>query len=165
MSGTPPGTDRLVALVASSGRLGPFIQVLGALPASFPAPVLVMQHLPAGGHLALAPVHHARPSADLLLTFAASAYGPHLIAAVLSGGRSECVDGADGVIRTHEAGGIVVTQDPASRLRSGMPAAAIETRDADYVLPPGRIGPLLVLLTAPDCPASSDGSGRPLLAG
>jgi two-component system, chemotaxis family, protein-glutamate methylesterase/glutaminase len=130
---------------------------------------------PAGRHLLVgldrrlaladtAPVHRARPSADLLLTSAASAYGPHLIAAVLSGGRSECVDGADGVIRIHEAGGIVVAQDPASRLRSGMPAA-IETRDADYVLPPGRIGPLLVLLTAPDCPASSDGSGRPLLAG
>jgi two-component system, chemotaxis family, protein-glutamate methylesterase/glutaminase len=54
MSRTSPVADRLVVIVASAGGLGPFVQMLAALPASFPAPVVVMQHLPAGGHLALA---------------------------------------------------------------------------------------------------------------
>jgi two-component system chemotaxis response regulator CheB len=213
MSATPRIADRLVVIVASAGGLGPFVQALAALPASFPAPVLVMQHLPASGHVALArilsmrtdlsvgyaddgivprPGHvyvapagrhllvgsdrglvltdtervsHARPSADLLLASAASAYGRGLIAVVLSGGRYNGVDGAEGVIRVHEAGGIVVVQDPVSCLRSGMPAAAMETGGVDYVLPPARIGPLLVSLTVPDCPAWSDASDRPPLAG
>jgi two-component system chemotaxis response regulator CheB len=213
MSSNSPATDRLVVMVASAGGLGPFVQVLAALPASFPAPVLVMQHLPTGGHVALArilsvrtglpigyadggtaprpghvyvapagrhllvgadrrlaladtaPVHHARPSADLLLTSAASAYGPDLIAVVLSGGRYNGVDGADVVLRVHEAGGIVIVQDPVSCLRSGMPTAAIASCVTDYVLSPAHIGPLLVSLTAPDCPTWSDRSTGPLLAG
>jgi two-component system, chemotaxis family, protein-glutamate methylesterase/glutaminase len=104
--------------------------------------------LPASSPCAPARVHYARPSADLLLT---SAYGRHLIAIVLSRGRYNGVDGAEGVLRVHEPGGIVVVQDPASCLRSGMPVAAIATGVADYVLL--------------DCPTWSGGSTRPLLAG
>jgi two-component system chemotaxis response regulator CheB len=213
MSGTSPVADRLVVIVASAGGLGSFVQVLAALPASFPAPVLVMQHLPAGGHVALAhilsvrtglpvgyadsgtaprpghvyvapagqhllvgpdrrlmladtaPIHYARPSADLLLTSAASAYGLDLIAVVLSGGRRDGADGAEGILRVHQAGGTVVVQDPATCLRSGMPATVIAAGAADYVLRPAHITPLLVSLTTLDCPTWSGGSTRPLLAG
>lgn len=54
------------------------------------------------------------------------------IAVILTGGGS---DGAVGVKAVKEAGGIILVQDPAEAMHSSMPAAAIATEVADFVLP------------------------------
>lgn len=77
------------------------------------------------GRLALstdAPVRFSRPSIDVLFESAADAYGPGLVAVVLTGAND---DGADGVRRVLDRGGRVVVQDPDGAERSDMPSAAI----------------------------------------
>jgi two-component system, chemotaxis family, protein-glutamate methylesterase/glutaminase len=91
----------------------------------------------------LARVQHVRPSADLLFTSLAEAWGAGAIAVVLSGtGR----DGADGVLAIKERGGTVIAQDEAAEF-FGMPAAAFRTGVVDQVLPLDDIAPALVRLT------------------
>jgi two-component system chemotaxis response regulator CheB len=69
-----------------------------------------------------APVNFSRPSIDVLFESAADAYGPGLVAVVLTGAND---DGAAGVRRVLERGGRVVIQDPAGAERAEMPTAAI----------------------------------------
>jgi two-component system chemotaxis response regulator CheB len=65
------------------------------------------------------------------------------IAVVLSGtGR----DGSSGVQAVKRMGGTVIAQDRATSEFYGMPAAAIDTGDVDYVLPVDQIAETLVLL-------------------
>jgi two-component system chemotaxis response regulator CheB len=49
-------------------------------------------------------------------------------------------DGADGLRRIKELGGVAVVQDPGSAERHEMPTAAIAATDADVVLPLKEIG-------------------------
>ncbi len=88
-----------------------------------------------GGTLRLtqsAQVHFVRPSADLLFQSLAEAYGPGVVACVLTGtGR----DGADGVRAVKAHGGTVIVQDPASAEFNSMPTAAAASTQADLVLP------------------------------
>lgn len=84
------------------------------------------------------PVHHLRPSADVLFASAAQAFGFGMIGVVLTGtGR----DGACGCQEIKANGGVTIAQGDA--LHSAMPAAAIERGAIDYVLPlseiPGKI--------------------------
>ncbi|MFY9823043.1 MAG: chemotaxis protein CheB [Thermoanaerobaculia bacterium] len=91
----------------------------------------------------LACVQHVRPSADLLFTSLAEAWGPGAIAVVLSGtGR----DGADGVLAIKQHGGTVIAQDEAAEF-FGMPNAAFRTGVVDQVLPLDDIATALVALT------------------
>jgi two-component system chemotaxis response regulator CheB len=88
-------------------------------------------------------VHFVRPSADLLFESAATSYASMTIAVVLSGtGR----DGSSGVQAVKRMGGTVIAQDRATSEFYGMPAAAIDTGDVDYVLPVDQIAETLVLL-------------------
>jgi two-component system chemotaxis response regulator CheB len=64
-----------------------------------------------------------RPSADLLLTTAAIAAGPLLIAVVLSGRGN---DAATGATAAHHFGGTVIVSSVASSTQSAMPQATIE---------------------------------------
>ena len=87
------------------------------------------------GHCALsteAPVHHSRPSVDVLFETAADAYGDRLIGVVLTGANA---DGAAGVRRIAEHGGHVVVQDPSTAERDAMPRAALATGVAAAVVP------------------------------
>ena len=98
----------------------------------------------AGGVLSLSraqKVHHVRPSADPLFESAALAYGPRVIAVVLTGYDS---DGEGGVRFVRKGGGVVIAQDPPSCVAPGMPQSAIATGCVDRVLPLGAIGPALV---------------------
>jgi len=102
--------------------------------------------LNAGGVLSLSrasKVHHVRPSADPLFESAALAYGPRVIAVVLTGWDS---DGSGGVPFIRKGGGVVIAQDPLSCAAPGMPQAAIATGSVDHVLTLEGIGPALVNL-------------------
>lgn len=67
------------------------------------------------------PVLWSRPSIDVLFESAADAYGPALIAIVLSGTNH---DGAAGLKAVAAAGGIAIVQCPQGAFASAMPEAA-----------------------------------------
>jgi two-component system chemotaxis response regulator CheB len=95
------------------------------------------------------PVHYSRPSIDLLLESAAESFGPSC-AAVLLTGASE--DGAVGLCRVGERGGLTAVQSPAEAQVPVMPAAALARCAPDFVLPLAGIGRLLAALSAPAAP-------------
>lgn len=181
----------VVALASSAGGIAALSQVLGSLPADFPAAIVVVQHLdprhrslmadilrrrtalevvqategdhirpgtafiaPPDRHLLVNPdgtlslsqselVHFVRPSADLLFESAAASYKQRAIAVVLTGTGS---DGSMGIGAIKKMGGTVLAQDQDSAEFSGMPAAAVRSGHADFVLPLDEIAPALVTL-------------------
>lgn len=77
-----------------------------------------------------------RPSATYLFDSAALAYGKSALGILLTGmGR----DGASGLRRLRDAGGVTIAQDEESSIVFGMPGAAIQLGAAVYVLPSERI--------------------------
>jgi two-component system chemotaxis response regulator CheB len=100
------------------------------------------------GHLALstdAPVQYARPSVDVLFESVADEYGPHAVGIVLTGANS---DGAAGLARIKERGGVAIVQEPESSVRRTMPDAAIAATKADAILPLEEIPAFLYGLCA-----------------
>jgi two-component system chemotaxis response regulator CheB len=101
------------------------------------------------GSLALSidpPVLHARPSIDVLFESAADVYGPGVIGVILTGtGR----DGAAGLTRIKQHGGLAIVQDPATAARAAMPEAALASTVVDWILPLEQIGPRLIELHVP----------------
>ena len=85
-------------------------------------------------------VQYARPSIDVLFESAADAYGPGVVGVVLTGANE---DGAAGLARVKERGGVAVVQDPRTAERPEMPAAAAAATTADAILPLEEIGPFL----------------------
>src|SRR5881275_1935864 len=88
-------------------------------------------------------VHFVRPSADLLFESVAASYKQRAIAVVLTGTGS---DGSMGIGAIKKMGGTVVAQDQASAEFDGMPAAAIQSGNADFILPLEEIPSALVTL-------------------
>jgi two-component system chemotaxis response regulator CheB len=82
-------------------------------------------------------VQHARPSIDVLFESAAEAYRESVIGVILTGSNE---DGASGLARIKERGGVAVIQDPTDAERPLMPQAAIAATVADAVLPLDAIG-------------------------
>src|SRR5262249_25961696 len=91
-------------------------------------------------------VQHARPSIDVLFDSAADAYGDRVIGVILTGANE---DGAEGLARIKERGGVAIVQEPASAERRTMPEAAIAATVADAVLPLEEIGGFLCGLCVP----------------
>lgn len=86
------------------------------------------------GSLALSiddPVRYSRPAIDPLFESAAVAYGPRLLALLLTGSSD---DGSAGVAAVRRSGGTVWVQDPRTAVASTMPAAALAQVGADEVL-------------------------------
>lgn len=57
-------------------------------------------------------------------------------------------DGSRGISTIKESGGIIIVQDPSSAQFDGMPVTAINTRFADFVLTPEKIGEELVRISS-----------------
>jgi two-component system, chemotaxis family, CheB/CheR fusion protein len=72
-----------------------------------------------------------RMTVDLFFRSLADSHGPNAVAIVLSGGDG---DGAIGIKRVKERGGLTIAQDPEAADHAGMPEAAIATSMVDWVL-------------------------------
>lgn len=77
------------------------------------------------------PVLFSRPSIDVLFESAADAYGPALIAIVLTGANQ---DGAEGMQAVVAAGGIALVQEPVGAFAAAMPQAAIQLSPSARVM-------------------------------
>jgi two-component system chemotaxis response regulator CheB len=86
------------------------------------------------------PVHYARPAIDLLMESAADAYGAGLAGILLTGAN---IDGADGMQRIRQRGGLTVVQDPSGAQSPTMPEGAIRLCEPHLVLPLAAIRTLL----------------------
>ncbi|MBF0472079.1 MAG: hypothetical protein HQL48_11990, partial [Gammaproteobacteria bacterium] len=79
------------------------------------------------------PTYAPRPSINLLLESIAENSGSRAIGIILSGTGS---DGARGIRAIKAEGGFTLVQDPESAKYDGMPNAAIQTANIDFILPP-----------------------------
>ncbi len=90
-------------------------------------------------HLRLTDLQHEhgrRLTVDLFFRSLADTHGSRAVAIVLSGGDG---DGALGIKRIKECGGLTIAQDPDEAEHAGMPLAAIATRRVDWVLKADQI--------------------------
>ena len=100
------------------------------------------------GHFSLsidAPVRYSRPSIDVSMMTAADAFGHRAVGVILTGANA---DGAEGLRRIADAGGLPVVQDPASAEVAVMPAAALDAVPTARVFPLDKIGPFLTTVPA-----------------
>lgn len=87
------------------------------------------------------PENSCRPAADVLFRSAAAAYGPAIVAAVLTGMGQDGLRGAECIA---EAGGEVLAQDEATSVVWGMPGAVAHAGIAGQLLPIQEVAPALV---------------------
>ena len=95
------------------------------------------------GHFSLsteAPVRYSRPSIDVAMTSAADSYAYRAVGVVLTGANA---DGAEGLRRIADSGGMAVVQDPNSAEVSTMPLAALRWVPTARVFALDRIAPFL----------------------
>ncbi|WP_162141269.1 CheR family methyltransferase [Paucidesulfovibrio longus] len=82
---------------------------------------------------------------DRFLDSLASDQGANAACVILSGSGS---DGTNGAMRLAKAGGLVLVQDPAEAMHSGMPRSAMESGAADAILSLEELGSKITLLSA-----------------
>ena len=163
----------------SWGGLQALSSLVGALPADFAVPIVLVQHrhresntllssllqdrtplhvcevedklsiesgmiyiAPADYHLLVErgqfgltldePVRFSRPSIDVTFSSAADAYGPSTVGVVLTGANA---DGAAGLRRIVDRGGLALVQEPATAESKAMPEAAIRSVPTAQVMP------------------------------
>ena len=73
-------------------------------------------------------VNHSRPSIDILFASMANIFKNNVIGILLSGANR---DGAKGLLRIKENGGVTVVQDPEDAQIATMPKAAVDLFDVD----------------------------------
>jgi two-component system, chemotaxis family, CheB/CheR fusion protein len=112
--------------------------------------VVTEMHRPRGQHIAI----------DAFFRTLAEAQQERAVAIVLSGTGG---DGATGIGRVKEKGGVIVVQSPSDAEHDGMPLAAIGTGLVDFILPVAEMPQKLVDLWSNACaielPPSDDGEG------
>lgn len=93
-------------------------------------------------HLAELPLRrHRHVAVDLFFRTLADTHGPHATAVVLSGMDG---DGAVGLKRIKERGGLTIAQEPSEAEFPSMPQGAISTGMVDWVLPVADIAPRIL---------------------
>jgi two-component system chemotaxis response regulator CheB len=77
-----------------------------------------------------APVMSVRPSINVLFESAAEVFEAGMIAVTLSGANS---DGAEGMARVHDLGGMTIALSPLKAEFRALPEAVVNTADVDYI--------------------------------
>jgi two-component system chemotaxis response regulator CheB len=106
------------------------------------------------GHFSLstdAPVRYSRPSIDVAFTSAADSYGARAVGVVLTGANA---DGAEGLARIAERGGLAIVQSPSTAESPTMPRAALEAVPSARVMAIPAIAALVATLPAAALPAA-----------
>lgn len=88
-------------------------------------------------------VNYSRPSIDVLFASAAEVYLEGLIGVVMTGASA---DGAEGLARIRECGGLTVVQAPETAEVDVMPLAALDAVAADHIVPLDQLGRFLNML-------------------
>jgi two-component system chemotaxis response regulator CheB len=178
----------IVAIGTSTGGPNALAEVLPRIPADFPVPIVVVQHMPpiftrmlaerlasrsafaveegasgttlSEGHAWIAPgdfhmkvirtglrarldlnqeapENSCRPAVDVLFRSVAKAYGPNVLAVVMTGMGSDGVLGARDI---RDAGGNVIIQDEASSVVWGMPGLVHASGLDDACYPLNQLG-------------------------
>ena len=85
------------------------------------------------------PVHHSRPSIDVLFESAADYYRERLLGVILTGGSA---DGSAGLDAIRRIGGVTIVQQPEEAYAPLMVESALKGGPVDYVLPLADIAAL-----------------------
>ena len=88
-------------------------------------------------------VNYSRPSIDVLFDSAADVYGAELVGVLLTGANH---DGARGLQRIKEHGGLTLVEDPATAKFPQMPRSALACTDVDYIFSLDELGAFLLTL-------------------
>lgn len=88
-------------------------------------------------------MNFSRPSIDVLFETVFEVYGDKLIGVILTSANS---DGAQGLKKIKESGGLTVVQDPLTAEIALMPRSAVEATSVDYVLSLEKIAELFIRL-------------------
>jgi two-component system, chemotaxis family, protein-glutamate methylesterase/glutaminase len=88
-------------------------------------------------------INHSRPSIDLSFITAANAYREKLIGIILSGANK---DGAAGLKKVHDNGGIAIVQDPVECEVKTMTQSALQLTRVDFVYTTDQIINYLIKL-------------------
>lgn len=107
------------------------------------APANYHMYIELGNRIALSteePVHHSRPSIDLSFFTAANVYRDKLIGIILSGANQ---DGAQGIKKVKELGGLTIVQDPKDCQVSTMTEASLALTQIDHVFSAEKIADYL----------------------
>jgi two-component system chemotaxis response regulator CheB len=92
------------------------------------------------------PVRYSRPSIDVMFESAADAYGAQTVGVILTGANA---DGAAGLRRIVDRGGLAIIQTPATAESPAMPDAALRAVPQARVLTIGEIAKAIADLPAP----------------
>ncbi|OFX49920.1 MAG: chemotaxis protein CheB [Bacteroidetes bacterium GWA2_30_7] len=98
------------------------------------APANYHLYIEAHKHFALSTedsINHSRPSIDVTFVSTASVYKENVIAIILSGANN---DGAYGIKRVKDLGGITIVQNPEECQVSTMPVSSIRIMKPDFIL-------------------------------
>ena len=76
-------------------------------------------------------VNYSRPSIDVLFESAADIYKSKLIGIILTGANN---DGAEGLKKIKQCGGLAIVQNPKGAESDAMPRAALAACEVDYIL-------------------------------
>lgn len=85
-------------------------------------------------------VYYSRPAIDVLFATAAEVYKDRLVGIIMSGANA---DGAEGLKKIKELGGLTIVQDPRTAYSPQMPEAAVNVASPDLVLNLNEIDELI----------------------
>ena len=201
-------SGRIFVIGASLSGIDALSELISKLPADFPAPIFVAQHVAAHSpgllpqiltkagrltashpkkgelmerrHIYVAPpdrhmlvrkgyvtLSHgphenlARPAVDPLFRSAAIAYGPAVVAAVLTG---QLDDGTAGLLAVKDRGGTTIVQDPSEATAPSMPQSAMHHVQIDHCCKLDEMASLFVRLAEDDPAAQPPDSLGKLMA-